>query len=447
MKKRLIIGVLVLCCVPMAFATIVTNANQSALYFRLLSRNASTDIDAVYYNPAGLTRLKDGFHVGLHNQTIFQEKRVINAFPLLNVDTYKGKVNVPIFPNAYLVYKQGPLALSFGFGPNSGGGTADYGTGLPSFEYQIAELPVLLSSMGIPTTKYSANIAFKGESVYYGFQLNASYAIDDMFSVAGGIRYISASNNYTGHIESVMINPNFPAYGLTGQMVSAPQVFTLLGQAAYAAATSNRYVDAKQTGTGWTPILSLNVHPAEGLNISAKYEFNTSLKLTNETTKDDTGMFPDGEITHNDIPAILSFGAEYTLMPQLRAMLSFNYFFDKNANWGGREKLVNSNTYDLGIGLEYDVTKTFTLSAGYLLTQFDLSEAYQEDISHEIPASTLALGARFRLGEKLDLDLGGIYSIYSNGIQKTIDYGVFGSYLEKYERSNVAFAIGLGYHF
>ncbi len=447
MKKRLIIGVLVLCCVPMAFATIVTNANQSALYFRLLSRNASTDIDAVYYNPAGLTRLKDGFHIGLHNQTIFQEKRVINAFPLLNSDTYKGEVNVPIFPDVYLVYKQGPLALSFGFGPNSGGGTADYDTGLPSFEYQIAELPVLLSSMGIPTTKYSANIAFKGESVYYGFQLNASYAIDEVFSVAGGIRYISASNKYTGHIESVMINPNFPAYGLTGQMVSAPQVFTLLGQAAYAAATSNRYVDAKQTGTGWTPILSLNVHPAEGLNLSAKYEFNTSLELTNATTKDDTGMFPDGAKTHNDIPAILSFGVEYALMPELRAMVSFNYFFDKNANWDGRQDLVNSNTYDLGIGLEYDVTKTFTLSAGYLLTQFDLSEAYQEDISHEIPASTLALGARFRLGEKLDLDLGGIYSIYSNNVQKTINYGAFGSYIEKYERSNVAFAIGLGYHF
>jgi long-chain fatty acid transport protein len=447
MKKHLIIGVLVLCCVPMAFATIVTNANQSALYFRLLSRNASTDIDAVYYNPAGLTRLKDGFHIGLHNQTVFQEKRVINAFPLLNSDTYKGEVNVPIFPDVYLVYKQGPLALSFGFGPNSGGGTADFKAGLPSFEYQIAELPALLSGMGIPTTAYSANIAFKGKSVYYGFQLNASYAIDDMFSVAGGIRYISAKNNYTGHIEAVMINPNFPYYGLTGQMVSAPAVFTLLGQATYAAATSNKYVDADQTGTGFTPILSLNVHPAEGLNISAKYEFNTSLELTNATTKDDTGMFPDGAITHNDIPAILSFGIEYALMPELRAMVSLNYFFDKNANWDGREKLVNSNTFDLGIGLEYDVNKMFTVSAGYLWTRFDLSAAYQSDISHEIPNSTLGAGVRIRLGEKLDLDLAGIYTIYSSGSQKTIDYGAFGQWLEKYDRSNYAFAIGLGYHF
>jgi len=443
----------------MAFATIVTNANQSALYFRLLSRNASTDIDAVYYNPAGLTRLKDGFHIGLHNQTVFQEKRVINEFNKLHSHTYKGSVNVPIFPDVYLVYKQGPLALSFGFGPNSGGGTADFKAGLPSFEYQIAELPALLSGMGIPTTAYSANIAFKGKSVYYGFQLNASYAIDDMFSVAGGVRYISAKNNYTGHIEAVMINPNFPAYGLTGQMVSAPAVFTLLGQAPYAAKTSNKYVDADQTGTGFTPILSLNVHPAEGLNISAKYEFNTKLVLTNETTKDDVNMFPNGQTNRSDIPAILSFGIEYALMPELRAMVSLNYFFDRSAQWDqrveqdgqevilNRADFVNSNTFDLGIGLEYDVNKMFTVSAGYLWTRFDLSADYQSDISHEIPNSTVGAGVRIRLGEKLDLDLAGIYTIYSSGSQKTIDYGPFGQWLEKYDRTNYAFAIGLGYHF
>jgi hypothetical protein len=40
---------------------LVTNTNQSAMYTRLQSRNASTSIDAVYYNPAGLTKLGDGF--------------------------------------------------------------------------------------------------------------------------------------------------------------------------------------------------------------------------------------------------------------------------------------------------------------------------------------------------------------------------------------------------
>jgi hypothetical protein len=54
MKKFavLIIGVFLL--MNTAFAGgILTNTNQSAQFVRMLSRNASTDLDAVYFNPAG----------------------------------------------------------------------------------------------------------------------------------------------------------------------------------------------------------------------------------------------------------------------------------------------------------------------------------------------------------------------------------------------------------
>ena len=39
---------------------LLTNYNQSAQYVRMLSRNASLDIDGVFYNPAGLTSLRMG---------------------------------------------------------------------------------------------------------------------------------------------------------------------------------------------------------------------------------------------------------------------------------------------------------------------------------------------------------------------------------------------------
>ena len=165
MKKLLIVLGLVLGLVTASSATIVTNMNQSAMYLRLLSRNASTDVDAVYYNPAGLTRLTDGWHIGLNNQTVFQTKTVVNDFPFLNNGHYDGKVNVPIFPGVYVAYKKGPLALSFGFCPTGGGGAADYATGLPSFEWQYATVPLLISSMGIPTSHYTADIYFKGSSM------------------------------------------------------------------------------------------------------------------------------------------------------------------------------------------------------------------------------------------------------------------------------------------
>jgi len=447
MKKHLIIGVLVLCCASMASAAIVTNFNQSALYLRLLSRNASTDLDAVYYNPAGLTYLKDGFHIALHNQTITQEKTVVNNFIFLNNSKYIGEVNVPFYPNFYAVYKKGALALSFGFGPNAGGGSADYGKGLPSFETQIASIPALLTGMGLPTTKYSADILFNGSSVFYGFQANASYAFSDMVSGAIGLRYIYAVNTYEGHIQDIKINPIHPLINPTGQMVSAPTFFTTIGQATYAALTGNQAVDAEQTGSGFTPILSLHLRPVEGLNISARYEFNTKLELTNKTTKDvNPPMFANGAKTRSDIPAILSFGVEYALMPQLRASVSFNYTFDKNANWDGREKFVDANTWDFAVGFEYDVTKSISLSAGYLRTKYGLSADYYEDSSFELSSNTFGLGGRLRLGEKLDIDLGGFLASYQD-FTKTIVYPSIGSFPEKYQQTTTGISIGLGYHF
>ncbi len=446
MKKILAFVALALFCVPMASAAIITNTNQSAVFIRMLARNASMDIDAVYYNPAGLTQLKNGFHVAIYNQYISQEKKVINAHPLLNQDTYIGEVNVPFFPNFYAVYKKDKLALSFGFGPNGGGGTADFATGLPSFEIPFTVLPFLLTSMGLPTTMYSADLSFEGSSIFYGFQVNGSYAISEIISVAAGVRYINAVNTYEGSINNIMLNPGHPLINPTGGMFSAVDFFNLIGQPGYAAMVRNKAVDVKQTGTGITPLLSLNIRPNESLNIGIKYEFNTKLELVNETTADDVGMFPDGVITHNDIPAILSFGLEYAILPELRASISANYFFDKNADWDGAEEFVDSNTYDIAIGFEYDVTKTILLSAGYLHSQFGLSEEYQSDFSHELTADTFGFGGRISVGENFDLDLGGMYGSYLEA-EKTFTDPLVGPYLEKYQRSNWAFTVGLGYHF
>jgi len=213
----------------MAFAGgIVTNTNQSAAWVRSMVRDASLNIDAVYFNPAGVARMADGFYLEVSNQTITQTKTITNGYPLLNGDTFIGNVSAPIFPTAYAVFKKGNFAVHAGFGVVGGGGSAEYKTGLPSFEIPIAGIPASLTANSIPTNKYAADIYFSGTSSYMGIQIGASYKINEFIAVGLGIRYIMANNTYTGHIRDIMINPNYPAFGAKydGSMVSAPGFFT-----------------------------------------------------------------------------------------------------------------------------------------------------------------------------------------------------------------------------
>src|ERR1035437_8393629 len=62
---------------------LVTNNNQSAMFTRLQNRNVSTDIDAAYFNPAGLTKLGDGFFPSINNQTITQTQKVNSNYQYL----------------------------------------------------------------------------------------------------------------------------------------------------------------------------------------------------------------------------------------------------------------------------------------------------------------------------------------------------------------------------
>lgn len=102
-KKLILVGILT----TAVFAGgIVHNLNQGAKYIGNFNRNASTEVDAVFFNPAGLALLPDGLYLTLSNQTILQDREIKNDFALLNTDTFKGEVSAPFFPNIYLAYKQ-----------------------------------------------------------------------------------------------------------------------------------------------------------------------------------------------------------------------------------------------------------------------------------------------------------------------------------------------------
>ncbi|MGB8489638.1 MAG: hypothetical protein WCE64_01125, partial [Bacteroidales bacterium] len=417
---------------------LVTNTNQSATWVRMPSRNASTETDAVYYNPAGLMSMKNGLHLSLNNQTVFQTRTVESTYPYLNSATYEGTVFAPVFPSIYAVYKMDKLAFSAAFLPVGGGGGATYEKGLPSFEMSQADLvPALAESMG--ATGYKMDVYFKGSSIFFGYQGAVSYKINDWISASVGARYVTAKNTYEGYLRNIQVNTALgwvdastimtgiatqaaTAEGYTAQLVEGGAGGLTLAQAEAATiitegeqlqlegalaafgyptnilisqadnvflgaktvytnrATllSDQEAQAEQTGSGVTPFFNVNITPGENFNIAIKYEMATKLELTNKTTKDlITGFvnenpsapitkFPNGAKVRNDMPAMLTVGAELRLA-KIKVNAGANYYFDKSSDYGHFVDLTPENSTDYATHLDNSqiiASNGFSLQAG-----------------------------------------------------------------------------------
>jgi long-chain fatty acid transport protein len=441
---------------------LMTNTNHSASYIRMLARDASTEMDAVYYNPAGLTFLRDGFQFSLNNQTIFQSRKIVNEFPALNNSEYTGRVSAPIFPSIYAAYKLEKFAISAGFMIVGGGGGATYKRGLPGFETQVSAIPATLTGMGIPTTDYMLDLYFEGSSVFMGAQLGVTYQFFDFLGAYAGARYVIAKNTYQGYFRNLVINPVDPVNNPEGGFLSASSYFQSLGDPVTAFLTADKEVDVLQSGYGFTPVLGLNYSPNKDLNIGFKFEFRTKLELTNETAIDETLSFPDGEKIRQDMPALISLGASYKLMPELVIALGGHYYFDRMAEYGKvkertdfpeleptfykNSEIIDRNYFEVALGIQYEIAKNAFLSAGYLRAQSGVNSKYQSDMSHSLSSNSIGIGTAYAFSHKVKLNIGALLTFYDKS-EKAIKYGedLDGDILfnETYSRSAAVFAIGL----
>ena len=207
MKKMIVLLAICLMAGSLFAGGIVTNTNQSAMYVRTLNRNASTDLDAAFYNPAGLMSMDNGFYIHFSNQSVKQTRDIKSYNPYLNNGDFEGLTNVLLYPDLYLAYKQDKFALSFNMIPIGGGGSAEFEDGLPSYESGVAGLVPMLTAKGVSDIRgYRNDIDFVGSSIYLGFQGNVSYKLNNMVSVSVGGRYVIANNKYEGHLKNIELN-------------------------------------------------------------------------------------------------------------------------------------------------------------------------------------------------------------------------------------------------
>jgi long-chain fatty acid transport protein len=419
---------------------LMTNTNYHIAFDRMFARGATSEIDAVFSNPAGLAWGHDGLQLSLNFQKPWQRRNIE-----LGGKTYEGVASAPIVPALFAAYKKDRVTLSGMIGIVGSGGFVEYSEGVPMFNVLMQGM---LAANGITPDQYTLDSEMKGKQYIYGGQFNFTYKFLDCLSAAVGIR----ANYYDGYYRGHVIAKNHPQLGELAKLL----------------------LDVDQKGWGLTPIISLNFHQGP-LTLSARYEFRTKLNPKNDTNILEAGLgdatiaalvaadpqgaqaklgalhtqlsgyttpYQDGVRTRYDMPALLAIAAGYEFSPKFRAALEYHFFDDKNAKMANdRQKTLSHGTHEILAGVEYDINKKFTISCGGQRTDYGITEEYQQNTSFACDSWSLGLGGAWNINEKMRLNASYFISIYSDN-KKTTSYGI-----ETYSRSNNVIGVGLDYKF
>lgn len=236
-QKTLIAVALLAMTTPLQAGGLLTNTNQNIAFNRNFARVGAIGIDGVYFNPAGVAFLKQGFHLSLNFQNVYQTREITSSFsvpafagtpyeypfrqngsdPADGSKFYKGKASVPILPSFQVAYNKDRWSFQAGFGLTGGGGKATFNDGLPSFERQVSLLPALinqqlpafaqlLGQQETPATSYSMQSYMSGQQYDFGLQLGVAYKVNEHLSVYGGARFNYIYNKYEGNITNISAN-------------------------------------------------------------------------------------------------------------------------------------------------------------------------------------------------------------------------------------------------
>ena len=441
----------------------LTNTNQSVAFLRNPAQDAAINLNGVYSNPAGVSFLKEGFHLGLNLQSAYQTREVTSKFAPFaygannNGDTklFKGTASAPIIPSLQAAWVKNRWAFQFNFALVGGGGKAEFEQGMGSFESQVALLGMVGPKLealrpGFGFNKYKVDAYMHGKQYVFGTTLGASFRVNDHFSVYGGLRGVYATAHYYGHLKNIQINPgngaNFVsasgyfglgAAALNGALAAKPALASALApqvrqMTVLSEATKDVTLNADQHDFGFAPIVGAHFR-SKYIDVAAKYEFRTAIAFKNESANSESAnnlsalaAYRDGAEVRSDIPALLTFGVQVRPVEGLRLNLGYHHYFDKQAKSGlkgaYRNELLNAGTKEYLFGAEYDLNKSWEVSAGVQRTEYPNTDAYMNDLSFTTNSTSLGLGVGYRVNDMVKVNAGYFHTFYDTYHKESANY-------------------------
>lgn len=444
----------------------LTNTNQNVVFLRNPAQGAAINLNGVYSNPAGVSFLENGIHVGFNWQAAFQTREVTSTFAPFAFGQYndgrqtkffEASAKAPVIPSLQMAWVKDRWNLQFNFAIVGGGGKAEFDQGMGSFESQVALLGMLGKNQNLGFDRYDVKAYMRGKQYYYGFTLGSGYKLNENWSAYLGLRGIYASANYYGYLKDIRINA-----GENGAMVNAPQHFSVQS-AGYAAkataakqkaqeykAAAEQYIAAGNTTAAQQAAAAAEQY-AEGAQKAAKgaRTYGVLAAATKDVTlnadQDAFGMAPIVGVHYHgkkfDAAVKYEFGTRME-------------FTNKAANSESADNLAALAPYKDGVKVRGDVPALLTLGVQYRpIERLRLNAGYHYYFDKQAKTGLGSHGWRNQLldGGTKEVLFGAEYDVnekfeISAGMQRTI-YPNTDAYMNdlSFTVSSTSVGLGIGY--
>ncbi len=395
--------------------------NASATQLKTGNRNATTGMEAVFYNPAGTVFGEEGFSVEFSLLPSYSTQSIYDSGLDKNYESVTSSI---FYPALNLLYVKEKFSVFSNIGITNGGGAGNYEDGLPTFEYlgMYNISLAMLAGASLPSTSiydYSYESNFSGSAYGIGGSIGAAYKITDWLSAAVAVQYSYQTNHTEGEL--------------------------VVGYPAASMDISTTEVDIDETGMNFGFIFGLDIKPTDKLLIAQTFRYYTELEL--ETTvndgKDGDGMYEDGATSLSTYVPFYSLGLSYEVTEKLRLEADMNLSLYSILDLSSSEDDDNAaeyynNGFDFGLAAEYQFTDKLNWGIGFTYAPAKMKEEYMDEMEFENNTIWLNTGFTYKTTDKLDLNIAFQTSVPTGDV--TVDYD---GYSQTYEKG-MSYALGLG---
>ncbi len=422
---------------------------HSAEYVRTQSRNASTDADAVFYNPAGLAfLLNGGIYLMLNVMNEYrQHDTSATLWGLQGVDaytpatapgryldrgTYSTRSMTTMPSDMAFIYKRTNWAVFSYFSLLNHIPGQNSSRGLSSLDRSTVAFNAVMASRLSQQLGHIASSSYLSRSqTDLGVTVGGTFAPLDWFSLSLAARYLYMSSSTV--LAHAPLDVGYSG-GISGNAYQVPT-----------------YIDTDLSGHGAGIIAGLDVRPREEINIGLRLEYYPPMaaKKTTERFIANPVVAQTGELNIfcdsvwplllNDragsmgqvlnfllmdqralknignrvavtYPASLSLGFSYLAAGAVKLSTSVDITFPRARDLDGRERDWNIAGYRLGQSVEWIINKWVDVSAGYSYHDYGIKAARRTEYNTLLPSHTVGGGFTMKVLDFMNLTAGGSYS-------------------------------------